>query len=98
PLRDGRRVEQLAPRLPGRARRAEIDRQLISAEGPLSGRPSLEATPRGGLPIINHHNVELTALAPRQGPASKGCCLKSQQQRQQYVCEQDRPAANPEPQ
>src|SRR5438067_10431171 len=98
-MRQRRRLrKRLARYLPGRRRRAAIDRQLIIAEGALFGRPSLEETPFGGLLVISHHNVELTPLAPGQAPASEGCCLKSQKQRQQCVCEQDRPAANPEPQ
>src|SRR4051794_5216686 len=94
----GRVRNRLARYVPGWRRPAAIDSQLIIAEGALFGRPSLEQTPFGGLLVISHHDAELPPLAPPQAPASKGCRLKSQKQRQHYVCEQDRPAANPEPQ
>src|SRR5947199_374183 len=65
-MRQRRRFrKRLARYVPGWRRRAPIDRQLIIAEGALFGRPSLEETPFGGLPVVSHHDVELTPFASR---------------------------------
>src|SRR5438105_3934528 len=51
------------------ARPASIDRRLIVAEGALLCGPAIEEAPLGSLLIVGNHDVELTPVAPGQGPA-----------------------------
>ena len=76
----------------GRHDRSPIDR----CRAALFGGPAIEKPPLGGLLVVGHHDIELTPVAPRQGPALQAGGLKSHQQREQRIRQKDRCSGNAE--